>query len=271
MNKELMIITGLGAMGLACARRLGTGRHLLLVDNSSERLQEAEQALAEGGYSVESLVLDLGASDAVQRLGDRIESLGASLRLLLHTAAVSPTQASARTIYQVNLEGTARLLEQLTPFLAPGSVGVVIASMAGQFISLTPEQEQALASAPTQSIAELASSWEGSEDTNQAYMVAKRGNQLRVEVEALRWARRGGRLVSVSPGIISTAQGRQEVAEQPQVAQLVRDCPVGRIGTPEDIAACVEWLASPAAGFVTGTDLLIDGGTIAALRWASER
>ncbi|MCY1547659.1 acetoacetyl-CoA reductase [compost metagenome] len=143
--------------------------------------------------------------------------------------------------------------------------------MAGQFISLTPEQEQALASAPTQSIAELASSWEGSEDTNQAYMVAKRGNQLRVEVEALRWARRGGRLVSVSPGIISTAQGRQEVAEQPQVAQLVRDCPVGRIGTPEDIAACVEWLASPAAGFVTGTDLLIDGGTIAALRWASER
>ncbi|WAG81083.1 SDR family oxidoreductase [Metapseudomonas furukawaii] len=271
MNKELLIITGLGAMGLACARRLGTGRRLLLVDNSTERLREAEQALAEDGHSVECLVLDLGAGDAAQRLVERIEALGATLRLLLHTAAVSPTQASARTIYQVNLEGTARLLEQLTPYLAPGAVGVVIASMAGQFVSLTPEQEQALANVPTQSLSALAAGWEGADDSNQAYMVAKRGNQLRVEAEALRWAKRGARLVSISPGIISTAQGRQEVAEQPQVAQLVRDCPVGRIGTPEDIAACVEWLASPAAGFVTGTDLRIDGGTIAALRWAAER
>ncbi|MNP70530.1 7-alpha-hydroxysteroid dehydrogenase [compost metagenome] len=75
------------------------------------------------------------------------------------------------------------------------------------------------------------------------------------------------RLISISPGVISTAQGRQEIREQPEVARLVQENPMQRIGTPDDIANAVEWLTGPAASYISGVDLRIDGGTIAALRW----
>lgn len=267
MSKELVIVTGMGAMGMACARRLGGGRQLLLVDNDADRLEQSVGALQEEGFTVSGQRVDLGDPASITALCTNARQRG-PLRALVHTAAVSPTQARAERIYQVNLEGTARLLAGFVEQLGGSTVGIVIASMAAQFVSLSSEQEAQLAHIAPEQLATLVAGWENANDSNQAYMVAKRGNQLRVEVEALRWARRGARLLSISPGIISTAQGRQEVREQPQVAQLVADCPVGRIGTPEDIAATVEWLTHPAAGFICGTDLRIDGGTIAALRWA---
>jgi len=270
MNKELVIITGMGAMGLACARRLGSGRQLLLVDNDMDRLNQSVVSLQSEGFTVRGHQLDLGDAASISVLCAGARELG-PLRFLVHTAAVSPTQATAERIYQVNLEGTARLIAALADQVNSSTVGVVIASMAAQFIKLSDEQEIQLAESPPERLPKVASEWDNSADSNQAYMVAKRGNQVRVEIESLRWARHGGRLISLSPGIISTAQGRQEMREQPQVAELVADCPMRRIGTPEDIAAAVEWLTHPASSLVCGTDVLIDGGTIAALRWPQGR
>jgi NAD(P)-dependent dehydrogenase (short-subunit alcohol dehydrogenase family) len=267
MNKEIVIVTGLGAMGLACARRLGNGRQLLLVDNDQSRLDHSRHHLVEEGFAVDCQQLDLADPLAAEELRGYLKSKGAPLRYLLHTAAISPTMASAQRIYQVNLEGTAHLLDSLEADVVPGSVGIVIASMGAQFVEVPGEVEALLAMEPAAKLTAHALAWDTSNDPNRAYLVAKRGNQVRIEAKSLRWAERGARLVSISPGVISTAQGRQEVREQPQVAQLVAANPMGRIGTPDDIAAAVEWLAGPAASYVTGIDLRVDGGTIAALRW----
>lgn len=124
-----------------------------------------------------------------------------------------------------------------------------------------------LATGRVEGLTTMAMAWDQSGDANRAYLVAKRGNQVRVEAQALHWAKRGARLISISPGVISTAQGRQEIREQPEVARLVQENPMRRIGTPDDIASAVEWLTGPAASYITGVDLRIDGGTIAALRW----
>jgi NAD(P)-dependent dehydrogenase (short-subunit alcohol dehydrogenase family) len=99
------------------------------------------------------------------------------------------------------------------------------------------------------------------------YSVAKRVNQLRVEQAAVAWGPRGGRVVSISPGIISTPMGRQELEQGPseQMQGMLDLSPVPRIGTAEDIAATVQWLASPAASFVSGCDLRVDGGVVAAI------
>jgi len=85
---------------------------------------------------------------------------------------------------------------------------------------------------------------------------------------AIAWGKRGGRVVSISPGIISTPMGRQELEEGAgdQMQGMLDLSPIPRIGTAEDIAAAAQWLASAAASFVTGCDLRVDGGVTAAIR-----
>jgi NAD(P)-dependent dehydrogenase (short-subunit alcohol dehydrogenase family) len=69
--------------------------------------------------------------------------------------------------------------------------------------------------------------------------------------------------------MIATGMGHQESAAQPAMAEMLRASPVPRLGAPAEIAEAVAWLAGPGASFVTGTDLLVDGGVVAAMRgWA---
>ncbi|MES2899004.1 MAG: SDR family oxidoreductase [Pseudomonadota bacterium] len=265
--RQVSVVTGMGAMGMACARAIGTGVRLLVADNDPARLEQAVATLGHEGYQVSACLLDLGEPQAAAELAAQAQALGA-LRAFVHTAAISQSQAAdAARIYAVNLDGTALLLEAMLNVAGPGSVGVVIASMGAQFVSVPDDIERALALAPAGQLGQAVQGMPGWDDKNLAYLIAKRGNQLRVESAALAWAGIGARLVSVSPGVISTAQGLQELREHPAVAKIVADCPAGRIGTPQDIADAVAWLIGPHASFITGIDLRVDGGTIAHQRW----
>ncbi len=138
--------------------------------------------------------------------------------------------------------------------------------MAGYIAGLTRAQELALATAATDDLLTTLGPIDTG-DFGATYGVAKRINQLRVEQAAVAWGKRGGRVVSISPGIISTPMGRQELEEgaSEQMQGMLDISPLPRIGTAEDIASAVEWLASPAASFVTGCDLRVDGGVIAVI------
>jgi NAD(P)-dependent dehydrogenase (short-subunit alcohol dehydrogenase family) len=59
--------------------------------------------------------------------------------------------------------------------------------------------------------------------------------------------------------------GRTEMAQQPFMKHMVETCALGRAGRPEEIAAVIAFLCSPAASFLTGTDILVDGGFIASM------
>jgi meso-butanediol dehydrogenase / (S,S)-butanediol dehydrogenase / diacetyl reductase len=82
------------------------------------------------------------------------------------------------------------------------------------------------------------------------------------------WGERGARINCISPGVISTAMGRLELSGESGglMHAMVDNAGLRRVGTPEDIAATTEFLLGPAAAFITGTDLLVDGGVIAAIR-----
>ena len=76
----------------------------------------------------------------------------------------------------------------------------------------------------------------------------------------------GARIVSVSPGVVATPMGELEMAAGQGAAEMAAMSAVGRAGRPEELAAVIGFLCSPAASYVTGTDVLVDGGTVAAVQ-----
>lgn len=266
VNMEVVVITGIGGMGMAIARRLGVGRQLVLADVDGKRIDSAAATLAAEGYAVRPEQVDVSDQASVERLASVAAKAG-RLRTVVHTAGLSPAMASAKSVLAVDLAGTVYMIDAFLPHVEAGTVGVFIASMASIFFPLEPEMEQALACTPADAIGGLLGTLAENPDPTVAYGIAKRANQLRVQAAATSWGRRGGRIVSISPGIIATPMSRLEMESQPMMEQMLAVSPVKRMGSPMDIANAVDWLAGPAASFITGTDILVDGGVVAALRW----
>lgn len=264
---EVLVVTGTGGMGRAIARRMGGGKQVVLADVSAEQLAPLAEAMRVEGYAVHEARTDISSADEVANLARNAADLGA-VRTIVHTAGVSPVQASAQRIVEVDVIGTALVLDAFLPYVQPGTVAVCIASMAGTMTELPSETVHAFATTPTAELAALPALDPSTMDPGIAYGVAKRANQARVQAAAIEWGRRGGRVVSISPGIIATPQGNAELAGSSGdfMRQMIDMSATGRIGTPEDIAMVAEFLTGPQAAFITGTDILVDGGVIAALR-----
>jgi NAD(P)-dependent dehydrogenase (short-subunit alcohol dehydrogenase family) len=207
----------------------------------------------------------------VRALAERVGALG-RLRVLFNTAGVSPVEATPEQIIAVDALGTAYLLDEFLPFVVDGTVGVFIASMAATTTTdLDSETLAEMALTPTAQLGQL-SVFKRSIESGMAYGIAKRANQVRVQAASVTWGARGGRVVSVSPGIISSTNGRKELAGSSgeMMRQMIDLAAVGRIGTPEDIAAVVEFLVSQEACHITGIDILVDGGISAAMRYGAQ-
>jgi NAD(P)-dependent dehydrogenase (short-subunit alcohol dehydrogenase family) len=267
MTSEVVVVTGAGGIGRAVAERLGAGRMLVLADANEERLAEAGERLSATGHRVRTVRVDVSVAADVEALASTAAALG-RLRAVVHTAGVSPVQASPAQIVAIDVVGTARVLDAFEPHVEPGTVAVCIASMAGTMTPLEAQALQLLATTPTDELSALELLDPDTLDVASAYGIAKRANQVRVEAASVAWGRRGGRVVSLSPGVIATPMGRAELAGPfgDVMRSMIERSGTGRIGTPGDVAAAVEFLVSPGAAFITGTDLLVDGGVVAAMR-----
>ena len=263
----VVVVTGAGGMGEAVVRRIGSGSPIVLADVDPAHLSHVADALNGDGFDVHPVRTDIAAAADVATLARTAAELG-PVRCVVHTAGVSPVQATSQLIVAVDVIGTARVLDTFETYVQPGTVAVCIASMAGTMTQLDAETLQLLATTPTDELHALAVLDPGAMEPGIAYGVAKRANHVRVEAAAIAWGRRGGRVVSISPGVISTPMGQQELAGPfgDGMRAMVEMSALRRLGTPGDIAAAVEFLVSPAASFITGTDLLVDGGVIAAIR-----
>lgn len=267
-QRDVIVITGTGGMGVATAHRVGAGHHLVIADYNQATLDAAVNALRSVGHEVTGVPTDVSDPVAMEALAETAAGIG-PLRAIVHTAGLSQVHASPEQILAVDAIGTAIALDVFLSHATRGTVMVCVASMAGNMIALDADVEHALATTPTASLADLPSLDPSTMDGANAYNVAKRSNQLRVEAAAVAWGARGARVVSVSPGVILTPMVDEELAGPagPIIEQMVLASPSGRFGSPDDIAAVIEFLISPAASFITGTDVRIDGGFIASVRY----
>jgi NAD(P)-dependent dehydrogenase (short-subunit alcohol dehydrogenase family) len=256
-------------MGLTIAHRLAGGHQLLLADNSEARLEEVSSTLRTDGLIVDTFSVDVSDRSSVEKLAGQAAAAG-RIAAVVHTAGVSPVMATARQIYQVDLLGTAHVLDAFFTVCSPGTSLVCVSSMAGHFASLSADFEQHLATAPTTGLLEHAQIDLDSEDSGTAYVVAKRANQLRVQAASHHWGGKGARINSISPGVISTSMGLQELRGPvgAYIQSMIDRSGARRIGTPDDIADVVAFLAGPESSFITGNDILVDGGAVVAQRWS---
>lgn len=270
--KDVIVVIGPGSIGLAIARRVGAGRHVVLADLRQQHAETAAKTLREGGYEVTAAVVDIASRASIQSLVALSTSLGTVIGVV-HAAGVSPSQAAPPTILQVDLYGTAMVLEEFGHVIGQGGSAIVIASQSGhRLLALSAEQDKALAMTPADELLALPM-LQPSEvrDPLHAYQLSKRANALRVMAEAVRWGKRGARVNAISPGIVMTPLALDEL-NGPRGAgyrRMIEVSSAGRAGTPDEIASLAAFLMGPDGNFITGSDFLMDGGVTAAF-WFGE-
>ncbi len=263
----VIVVIGAGQIGLAIARRVGVGKHVLLADMKQDNANAAAAVLENAGYEVSTAMVDASSRKAVHALVETATKIG-DITGLIHAAGVSPSQASPATILKVDLYGTALVLEEFGNVIARGGAGVVIASQSGHRLPpLSVEQNRALATTPVEELLGLTFLQPDQvTDSLRAYQLAKRGNSLRVMAEAGRWGERGARINAISPGIIMTPLAKDELSgpRGEGYRRMIELSVAGRAGTPDEVGTVGALLMGPDGGFITGSDFLIDGGVTAA-------
>ena len=268
-TKEIVVVIGPGSIGQAIARRVGSGRVLLLAAHSREATDAAAQQLRGDGFEVEVQATDISDRKAVEALADRAAAMG-PVAQVVHAAGVSPTQASIERVMEVDLAGTAYILDAFARVIAPGGAGIVVASMAGHRESpYEREIEQALATTPADDLLALPFLHPDKVGSSvHAYALAKRGNSLRVETAAAAWGKRGARVNTISPGVIITPLALDELSgpRKDWFENVRQVCAAKRFATSDEVGDAAAFLLGDKAGFITGADLLMDGGVTSALR-----
>lgn len=271
-RRKVLITGAAGGMGKACARLFGATDDLVLTDVVAERLENLAEELRTEGYNVVAHAGDISGEALLSTLVKELS--GDEPFAVVHTAGLSPSLADWRAIMQVNLVSSALLLDALEPALVPGSVAVLIASSAGYMMPPVPEVDAVLAEPLAEGFLDkVGAIIEGMGGANSpggmggiSYTLSKRAVHTLVQRRAQTWGPKGCRIASISPGMILTPMGNSEMENTMGATQLLDATPAGRIGMPMDIALAAQFLASNAAGFISGADLLVDGGGTAGMK-----
>ena len=255
------IVTGAaGGIGSACVEKLAeAGWPLILCDVSLPRLEALAAPLLAAGHQVELLAGDMSKAPVLARLDGMIgaRQVGA----VVHTAGLTPTMADAARIMEVNYDVSARLAALVRPKMAEGGCAVLIASSSAYLVS-SPEIDAAIAALTSDDSSSL---MPFAATPEMAYPISKRAVIGLVRREAEGFGTRNARIVSISPGLIDTAAARTEAAASPQMEMMRQKTPLRRFGAPAEIATVAAFLCSPAASFVSGRDIPVDGGMLVGL------
>jgi len=264
--KDVMIVTGAGQISMAIARRIGYGKKIIMGDKRIENAKTIAEVMNNAGFDVVPFEMDLSSRESIFNMIDEAKKYG-PITMLVNGAGVSPSQAPIEAILNVDLYGTAVLLEEVGKVIEPGGVGVTISSQSGfRMKQLTPKEDEQLACTPTEELLNLdLLKVENIQDTLHAYQLAKRCNEKRVMAQSVKWGEKGARINAIAPGIVVTPLAIDEF-NGPRgdfYKNMFASCPAGRPATADEIANVAELLMSDKGAFITGSTFSIDGGATA--------
>jgi len=245
LDGQLALVTGGSAgIGLAIARELlGFGADVLIVARDAAALDRARDDLAEEfpDGDINALVADVADEEQRREVHDWIEDRGEGLNILVNNAggnrrkaAVDYTEGEWREIFEVNLFSAFELTRYAYPLLTKHAASSVV--NVGSVSGLTHVR------------------------TGAAYGMAKAALHQLTKNLAVEWAEDGVRVNAVAPWYIRTRRTSESLADPDYLDEVLLRTPMGRVGEPEEVAAAVAFLCLPAAGYVTGECIAVDGG-----------
>ena len=240
------VVTGAGSgIGLETARRLAAeGAWVALVDRNGPALEAACAKMAGEGHR--TLLMDVTDEAGWEALAGSIAETWGQLDVLVNNAGAAPVRSIVDTSLEqwratiaVNLDSTFLATRALLPLLERSGRGAIVnvSSIRGII---------------------------GGVDIS-AYCAAKGGVRMFTKATALECAALGNgvRANSVHPGLIATPLAAAALADPDVAARRMAMLPLGRAGEPADVAAAILFAASEEAAYMTGAEIVVDGGTIA--------
>ncbi|MDY6327357.1 MAG: SDR family oxidoreductase [Bacteroidales bacterium] len=267
-QEQVVALLGAGSMGTAIVRRIGAGRKILLGDISEETLERVGEDFRRCGYDVETMQVNALQKGSVEAFAKKAAELG-PVMYFIDTAGASPNQASPEHIVNLDMVGTGYAVDAFGEVMAEGGAGLLISSQAAYMYAIPNDIELQLVNTPTEELKNVKFIQEvAMKDSGLAYMIAKRMNHLQAQrAAATTWKKRRARINTISPGVIVTPLAYDEFAAAGEGYQAMIDASAARrTGTSDEIAEAAAFLLGEHAKFITGTDLLIDGGVIASIR-----
>lgn len=258
MSQVHVITGGSGGIGLECAKMYKQGT-VIIAGIHDEQLKEAAEILKSEGIDVKTKNTDVSDINKVKELIDYAKEFG-TLKTMIHAAGVSGTIGDVKKTLEIDLLGTYNVIEETYKAVEQDTAVVLIASMMGHMVSPKSEDIELLRNPDKDgALDKLVKVLNG--DADEAYNYSKHGVQLLARTNATRFGKKGGRILSISPGIIMTPMSKKAAEEYPERMEYMKSItPAGRNGEPEDIANLIYFLGSNKASFISGTDILIDGG-----------
>ena len=240
LHDQIAIVTGGGrGIGLEIARAMrGSGARLVIAEADPGVGESAAGEL--NGLFVQTDVTDSGSVrrmiQTVVATYGRIDCIVNNAGICRNTPSEDVTDDEWRLVMSVDLDGVFYCCREAAKvMLAQGSGSIVnIGSMSG-IISNRPQPQS-------------------------AYNAAKAGVIHLTKSLAGEWASRGVRVNCISPGYIATPMTKQGLETPEWRETWLSSTPMGRLGEPVEVAACAVFLASPAASFLTGSNIVVDGG-----------
>ena len=259
--KPVCVITGgSGGIGLEAAKTF-PDHTVVIADINEQALAAGKAELTALGIDTVTAICDVSKKEQTDTLAQKAAKLG-PITYVVHTAGVSGSVSNPDLVMKIDLIGSEYIVESFLPHMNAGSSMVLIASMMASTVPPKADYDKLMLNCQDENFLDNIRPFLNG-DANLAYNFAKRGVRLLAEKWAGAYGEKGARINSLSPGIIETKMALQAAADHPeQMEMMSKATPLKRNGKPEDIASVVAFLCSDASDFITGTDILVDGGLI---------
>lgn len=264
--KTVCVITGGGSgMGLAAARLMGKDHDIIICGRSVKKLENADCELQKEGIEVETYACDVSDYKSVENLADYAKEKG-KVAAVIHAAGMSPHMGDAKQIMEVNALGTIHINNAFYKVMEEGSCIIDVSSMSAY---LTPKIVMPIGLYKysikdpelfMRKIMKRVNLFPKNVRAGVAYGISKHFVIWFAKQDAARFGRKGARVISVSPGNFETPMGELEKEEADTYTKY---CAIKRFGQVDEIASLFAYCASTSAGYLTGVDILCDGGLVA--------